>query len=142
MTNGENSVVVEHLVKRFGDFVAVDDISFEARKGEIFGFLGPNGAGKSTTIRVLCGLLVPTSGRAQVAGLDVATQSELIRQRIGYMSQKFSLYNDLRVVENLQFFAGLYSVPRDGSSASLSAAPCCTSRRSFFSTSLLPAWIP
>jgi ABC-2 type transport system ATP-binding protein len=111
MTNGENSVVVEHLVKRFGDFVAVDDISFEARKGEIFGFLGPNGAGKSTTIRVLCGLLVPTSGRAQVAGLDVATQSELIRQRIGYMSQKFSLYNDLRVVENLQFFAGLYSVP-------------------------------
>jgi ABC-2 type transport system ATP-binding protein len=111
MTNGDNSVVVEHLVKRFGDFVAVDDISFEARKGEIFGFLGPNGAGKSTTIRVLCGLLVPTSGRAQVAGLDVATQSELIRQRIGYMSQKFSLYNDLRVAENLQFFAGLYSVP-------------------------------
>ena len=111
MTNGENSVAVEHLVKRFGDFTAVDDISFEARKGEIFGFLGPNGAGKSTTIRVLCGLLVPTSGRAQVAGLDVATQSELIRQRIGYMSQKFSLYNDLRVVENLQFFAGLYSVP-------------------------------
>jgi len=111
VNNGENSVVVEHLVKRFGDFVAVDDISFEARKGEIFGFLGPNGAGKSTTIRVLCGLLVPTSGRAQVAGLDVATQSELIRQRIGYMSQKFSLYNDLRVVENLQFFAGLYSVP-------------------------------
>jgi ABC-2 type transport system ATP-binding protein len=111
VTNGDNSVVVEHLVKRFGDFVAVDDISFEARKGEIFGFLGPNGAGKSTTIRVLCGLLVPTSGRAQVAGLDVATQSELIRQRIGYMSQKFSLYNDLRVAENLQFFAGLYSVP-------------------------------
>ena len=111
MTNGDNSVVVEHLVKRFGDFVAVDDISFEARKGEIFGFLGPNGAGKSTTIRVLCGLLVPTSGRAQVAGLDVATQSELIRQRIGYMSQKFSLYNDLRVSENLQFFAGLYAVP-------------------------------
>jgi drug efflux transport system ATP-binding protein len=111
MNKGENSVVVENLVKRFGDFVAVDNISFEARKGEIFGFLGPNGAGKSTTIRVLCGLLVPTSGRAQVAGLDVATQSELIRQRIGYMSQKFSLYNDLRVVENLQFFAGLYSVP-------------------------------
>ncbi|MGB6199916.1 MAG: ABC transporter ATP-binding protein [Candidatus Acidiferrales bacterium] len=111
MTNGENSVVVEHLVKRFGDFIAVNDVSFEARKGEIFGFLGPNGAGKSTTIRVLCGLLVPSSGRAQVAGLDVATQSELIRQRIGYMSQKFSLYNDLRVIENLQFFAGLYSVP-------------------------------
>ena len=111
MTNGENSVEVENLVKRFGDFTAVDNISFQARKGEIFGFLGPNGAGKSTTIRILCGLLEPTSGRAQVAGLDVATQSELIRQRIGYMSQKFSLYNDLRVVENLQFFAGLYSVP-------------------------------
>jgi len=111
VTNGENSVEVENLVKRFGDFTAVDNISFQARKGEIFGFLGPNGAGKSTTIRILCGLLEPTSGRAQVAGLDVATQSELIRQRIGYMSQKFSLYNDLRVVENLQFFAGLYSVP-------------------------------
>jgi len=111
MNNGENSVIVENLVKRFGNFTAVDHISFEARKGEIFGFLGPNGAGKSTTIRVLCGLLLPSAGRAQVAGLDVATQSELIRQRIGYMSQKFSLYNDLRVVENLRFFAGLYSVP-------------------------------
>ena len=113
MTDSENSVVVEHLQKKFGNFIAVDNISFAARKGEIFGFLGPNGAGKSTTIRVLCGLLVPTSGRAQVAGLDVATQSELIRQRIGYMSQKFSLYNDLRVMENLRFFAGLYSVPAD-----------------------------
>ncbi len=111
MPSSENSVVVEGLYKRFGDFVAVDNVSFEARKGEIFGFLGPNGAGKSTTIRILCGLLLPSAGRATVAGLDVATHAEEIRQRIGYMSQKFSLYNDLRVTENLRFFAGLYSVP-------------------------------
>jgi ABC-2 type transport system ATP-binding protein len=105
------SVTVEKLTKRFGDFTAVDAISFAARRGEVFGFLGPNGAGKSTTIRILCGLLEPSSGRATVAGLDVATQPEEIRQRIGYMSQKFSLYNDLRVIENLRFFAGLYGVP-------------------------------
>jgi ABC-2 type transport system ATP-binding protein len=111
MDRGDVSVVVDKLSKRFGDFTAVDGISFEARRGEIFGFLGPNGAGKSTTIRILCGLLVPSSGRATVAGLDVATQPEAIRQRIGYMSQRFSLYNDLRVLENLKFFAGLYSVP-------------------------------
>jgi ABC-2 type transport system ATP-binding protein len=111
MANTENSVVVEGLYKRFGEFTAVNDVSFTARKGEIFGFLGPNGAGKSTTIRILCGLLLPSAGRATVDGLDVATKSEEIRQRIGYMSQKFSLYEDLRVVENLRFFAGLYSVP-------------------------------
>jgi ABC-2 type transport system ATP-binding protein len=105
------SVTVDRLTKRFGDFTAVDAITFAARRGEIFGFLGPNGAGKSTTIRILCGLLTPTSGRATVAGLDVATQPEAIRQHIGYMSQKFSLYNDLRVNENLEFFGGLYSVP-------------------------------
>ena len=106
------SVEVEHLTKRFGTFVAVDDISFEAHRGEIFGFLGPNGSGKSTTIRILCGLLLPTSGRARVAGIDVAANPEGVRQKIGYMSQKFSLYNDLRVRENLTFFAGLYSVPK------------------------------
>ncbi len=104
------AVVVTNLVKRFGDFVAVNNINLEARKGEIFGFLGPNGAGKSTTIRILCGLLQPTSGAALVAGLDVATQPEQVRQNIGYMSQKFSLYNDLTVQENLNFFAGMYSV--------------------------------
>ena len=113
MTTGATSVVVESLVKKFGDFTAVDRISFETRPGEIFGFLGPNGAGKSTTIRVLCGLLRPTEGRAQVAGFDVVSQAEEIRQNIGYMSQKFSLYNDLQVIENLNFFAGLYSVPRN-----------------------------
>jgi len=106
-----NSVVVESLMKCFGDFVAVDHIDLQVRKGEVFGFLGPNGAGKSTTIRMLCGLLKPTSGRAQVAGYDVGTKPEAVRQNIGYMSQKFSLYNDLTVIENIRLFAGLYSVP-------------------------------
>ncbi len=104
------SVVVRDLVKRFGDFVAVDHISFEAKQGEIFGFLGPNGAGKSTTIRMLCGLLHPTSGLAMVADTDVAKQPELVRRKIGYMSQRFSLYNDLTVIENVNFFAGMYEV--------------------------------
>jgi ABC-2 type transport system ATP-binding protein len=108
-----SSVVIQDLVKRFGDFVAVNHISLETRKGEIFGFLGPNGAGKSTTIRMLCGLLTPTSGRAVVAGYDVAREPESVRQNIGYMSQKFSLYNDLKVIENLRLFAGLYNVPSD-----------------------------
>jgi ABC-2 type transport system ATP-binding protein len=114
MNQNTASVEVEHLTKRFGTFVAVNDISFEAHRGEIFGFLGPNGSGKSTTIRVLCGLLRPSSGRARVAGIDVAAAPESVRQHIGYMSQKFSLYNDLRVSENLKFFAGLYSVGKKG----------------------------
>ena len=111
MDNSTPSVLVRDLVKRFGDFVAVDHVSLEAQPGEIFGFLGPNGAGKSTTIRILCGLLRPTSGEAMVAGLDVARRPEAVRQQIGYMSQKFSLYNDLKVMENIRFFAGMYSVP-------------------------------
>jgi ABC-2 type transport system ATP-binding protein len=113
MNATDRSVLMENLVKRFGDFTAVDHISLETRKGEIFGFLGPNGAGKSTTIRMLCGLLRPTSGRAVVAGFDVAQEPESVRQNIGYMSQKFSLYNDLKVIENLRLFAGLYNIPRD-----------------------------
>jgi len=113
MNQIEPSVVVQNLTKRFGDFVAVDNVSFEARHGEIFGFLGPNGSGKSTTIRILCGLLRLSSGRATVAGIDVARNPEAVRQHIGYMSQKFSLYNDLRVAENLEFFAGMYSVPKN-----------------------------
>jgi ABC-2 type transport system ATP-binding protein len=107
---GGNSVEVQNLVKRFGAFTAVDDVTLQARPGEVFGFLGPNGSGKSTTIRILCGLLQPTSGTARVAGYDVAKDPEAVRQNIGYMSQKFSLYNDLTVVENLRFFGGLYRV--------------------------------
>ncbi|HTW81056.1 MAG TPA: ABC transporter ATP-binding protein [Terracidiphilus sp.] len=106
-----NSVVIENLVKQFGNFVAVDRLNLAVRKGEVFGFLGPNGAGKSTTIRMLCGLLKPSAGRATVAGFDVTRDPEAVRQNIGYMSQKFSLYNDLKVIENLRLFAGLYSVP-------------------------------
>jgi len=109
----DNAVSVRGLVKRFGSFVAVDHVSIEVGKGEIFGFLGPNGAGKSTTIRVLCGLLEPSEGSATVGGFDVATQSEPIKQRIGYMSQRFSLYDDLTVEENIDFFSGIYDVPED-----------------------------
>ena len=103
-------VTVEDLTKTFGDFLAVDRIRFQVEKGEIFGFLGPNGAGKSTTIRMLCGLLLPTSGIGQVAGFDIMKEPEKIKQAIGYMSQKFSLYDDLKVVENLHFFGGIYGL--------------------------------
>jgi ABC-2 type transport system ATP-binding protein len=108
-----NSVEIQDLVKTFGAFVAVDHVSLAVEKGEIFGFLGPNGAGKSTTIRMLCGLLTPTSGRASVNGFDVARQPEEIRKTIGYMSQKFSLYDDLTVEENIDFFTGIYGVARE-----------------------------
>jgi ABC-2 type transport system ATP-binding protein len=108
-----NTVEMHDLVKKFGTFVAVDHVSLEVAKGEIFGFLGPNGAGKSTAIRMLCGLLTPTSGTAKVNGLDVATEPEAIRRSIGYMSQKFSLYDDLTVEENIDFFMGIYGVPRE-----------------------------
>lgn len=106
------AVETEELVKAFGDFVAVDHVSLRVSKGEIFGFLGPNGAGKSTTIRMLCGLLTPTSGRAIVRDLDVAREPEQVRRNIGYMSQKFSLYDDLTVEQNIDFFAGMYGVPK------------------------------
>jgi ABC-2 type transport system ATP-binding protein len=107
------AVEIENLVKTFGDFVAVDHVSLEVKRGEIFGFLGPNGAGKSTTIRVLCGLLTPTTGRATVAGFDVGADPEQVRRNIGYMSQKFSLYDDLTVEQNIDFFTGMYGVPRE-----------------------------
>lgn len=106
----EAAVVIENLTKRFGDFVAVDHLSLTVDRGEIFGFLGPNGAGKSTTIRILCGLLAPSEGRANVHGHDVASDPESVKRSIGYMSQKFSLYDDLTVDENLDFFAGVYGV--------------------------------
>jgi ABC-2 type transport system ATP-binding protein len=104
------AVEVEDLVKAFGDFVAVDHICFQVKKGEIFGFLGPNGSGKSTTIRMLCGLLMPTSGRGRVEAYDIIKEPEKIKQVIGYMSQKFSLYEDLTVMENLHFFGGIYGL--------------------------------
>ncbi len=107
------AVEIDDLVKTFGAFVAVDHVSLKVSRGEIFGFLGPNGAGKSTTIRMLCGLLTPTFGRGVVNGFDVATQPEEIRRSIGYMSQKFSLYDDLTVEENIDFFTGIYGVPRE-----------------------------
>jgi len=111
--SSQPAVVVDKLVKRFGRFVAVDGISCTVERGEIFGFLGPNGAGKSTTIRMLCGLLRPSEGAAWVAGFDVARQPEQVRRHIGYMSQKFSLYDDLTVEENIDFFGGIYGVPSE-----------------------------
>jgi len=109
----EYAVEVHELSRVFGDFVAVDRISLTVEKGQVFGFLGPNGAGKSTTIRMLCGLLQPSSGVGRVAGFDVMTESETIKRHIGYMSQKFSLYDDLSVEENIDFYTGIYNVPRD-----------------------------
>lgn len=105
-----NSIEVKNLTKKFGDFVSVNEISFSVKKGEVFGFLGANGAGKSTTIRMLCGIIKPTSGDAIVGGFSVMNQPEKVKQRIGYMSQKFSLYNDLTVEENINFFGGIYGL--------------------------------
>src|SRR6187549_3000926 len=101
-------ITAKDLAKRFGNFTAVDHISFDVHKGEIFGFLGANGAGKTTAMRMLCGLSLPTSGKAKVAGFDVYKENEKIKRNIGYMSQKFSLYEDLTVKENIRFYAGIY----------------------------------
>ena len=114
MTPSNDDVIrVNELEKRFGLFVAVDKISFSVKKGEIFGFLGSNGSGKSTTIRMLCGIITPTSGQGIVAGHDIFRESEAIKQSIGYMSQKFSLYEDLNPYENLRFYLGIYTVPQE-----------------------------
>ena len=109
----EYAVAVENLEKRFGDFQAVNKVSFQVKRGEIFGFLGPNGAGKSTTIRMLCGILAPTAGKATVIGFDVFREAEQIKSHIGYMSQKFSLYEDLTVEENIDFYSGIYRIPKE-----------------------------
>jgi len=106
-----NTIEVEQLTKKFGHFTAVDHISFSVAKGEVLGFLGANGAGKTTAMKMLCGLSKPTSGQGQVAGFDMTRQREQIKKRIGYMSQKFSLYEDLKVWENIRLFAGIYGVP-------------------------------
>ncbi len=108
----DKAVTTNKLTKKFGDFVATNEITFEVTQGEIFGFLGANGAGKTTAMRMLCGLLTPTSGKATVAGYDVYRQSEQIKQRIGYMSQRFSLYEDLTVRENIRFYGGIYGLSR------------------------------
>src|SRR5688500_18298397 len=109
----ETVIKTEKLTKRFGNFIAANEISFEVYKGEIFGFLGANGAGKTTAMRMLCGLSIPSSGRAVIAGYDVYKQTELIKKKIGYMSQKFSLYDDLTVLENIYFFGGIYGLSDD-----------------------------
>jgi ABC-2 type transport system ATP-binding protein len=110
--NDQKAVVVRDLAKAFGKFMAVNRISFEVSRGEIFGFLGPNGAGKSTTIRMLCGILAPSGGSGTVAGFDILKEAEKIKAHIGYMSQKFSLYEDLTVEENLNFYGGIYNIPK------------------------------
>ncbi|MPM21811.1 putative multidrug ABC transporter ATP-binding protein YbhF [bioreactor metagenome] len=112
LESSEYAVTVENLEKRFGTFQAVDKVSFQVKRGEIFGFLGPNGAGKSTTIRMLCGIVTPTAGKASVLGFDVFNDAEKIKANIGYMSQKFSLYEDLTVEENIDFYSGIYQVPQ------------------------------
>lgn len=109
--NSEFAIDVKGLTKVYNNIIAVDNIEFSIKRGEVFGFLGPNGSGKTTTIRMLCGILEPTSGTGQTLGFDIKTQSERIKEHIGYMSQKFSLYDDLSVLENLQFYAGLHSIP-------------------------------
>ena len=109
----ENAIEVNNLTKQFGKLTAVNNISFNVEKGKIFGFLGPNGSGKSTTIRMLCGVITPTSGSAKIMGYDIVKDTELVRQNIGYMSQKFSLYEDLTVDQNLNFYSQIYSVPKD-----------------------------
>ena len=111
-SSGGPAVSVDQLTKRYGTFTAVDRVSFAVRAGEVFGFLGPNGAGKTTTIKILSGLVLPTSGGGQVAGFDLRTETESIKRHIGYMSQSFSLYGDLTVAENIAFFSGLYGVER------------------------------
>jgi ABC-2 type transport system ATP-binding protein len=112
MANQETIITVKNLMKIFGKFTANDNLTFDVYRGEIFGFLGANGAGKTTAMKILCGLSSPTSGEVNVAGFDIYTQSELIKRNIGYMSQKFSLYEDLTVYENLRFFAGIYGMKR------------------------------
>ncbi len=106
----EKVIIAEQLTKKFGNFTAVDNISFEVERGEIFGFLGANGAGKTTAMRMLCGLSIPTSGKGTVAGFDIGVQTELVKKNIGYMSQKFSLYDDLKVWENIELFGGIYGM--------------------------------
>ncbi len=120
--DGDVIIHTEHLSRSFGEIVAVRDVSLDVRRGEIFGILGPNGAGKSTTIRMLCGILDPTGGAGHVVGFDIAREAERIKERIGYMTQRFSLYDDLTVVENLKFYAGIYGIERSRRAARVAEA--------------------
>jgi len=139
----QNPVVVENLSRRFGDLVAVRDVSFEVRRGEIFGMLGPNGAGKSTTLRILCGILDPSGGRAIVVGFDVSKEPERVKQSIGYMTQRFSLYEDLTVEENLRFYGGIYGLSRVARRARVTEElerSCLIDRRKQLSGTLSGGW--
>jgi ABC-2 type transport system ATP-binding protein len=144
------AISVQNLTKRFGDFTAVDHVTFDVLPGQVVGYLGPNGSGKTTTIRMLCGLLEPSEGSAEVMGVDLIHHPDDVKTHIGYMSQKFSLYNDLTVMENIRFYAGVYEVPEDDedarvaevlrmagleSRADATAAPSSTAHRSCSSTS-------
>lgn len=140
-----NDIAVEthQLTRHFGSFIAVNQVSLQIRKGSIYGFLGPNGSGKSTTIRMLCGILQPTAGSGQVLGLDIAKDSEAIKAKIGYMSQKFSLYNDLTVLENLNFYAGMYNlsgVRKQERIAEMIAMAGLTGRESELTSNLSGGW--
>ena len=130
MSAPDHIIETEHLSRRFGSLVAVRDVSLAVRRGEIFGVLGPNGAGKSTTIRMLCGILDPTGGHGRVVGLDIRRDAEAIKQRIGYMTQRFSLYEDLTVDENLSFYAGIYSIPRSSRRSRIDRTRCRSARGS------------
>lgn len=136
----DDVIRVEGLTKRFGDFTAVDHVSFTVQRGEIVGYLGPNGSGKTTTIRMLLGLLLPSEGKAQVLGYDIWHQSEAIRRKCGYMSQKFSLYHDLTVEENLRFYAGVYGVHDEGQIQGALARVELTAQRRSLVSDLATGW--
>jgi ABC-type multidrug transport system ATPase subunit len=150
---GSAAIQALDLTKQFGDFTAVDGVDFRVERGEIFGFLGPNGSGKTTTIRMLLGLLKPSRGEAIVLGISVADQPAAIRSRVGYMSQRFSLYNDLTVIQNLKFYGAAYGLENDELEAQIQRCPAagvsglhwarrsCTGRRCFSWMSRPPAWI-
>lgn len=143
MISSPTVIDVRHLTRRFGDRVAVNNVTFSVHSGEVFAFLGPNGSGKSTTIRMLCGLLLPTSGEGEVLGFDIAGESESIKQRIGYMSQRFALYEDLTVWQNLDFYAGVYDVPAASRRARLNelvAMAGLTSREGQLAGTLSGGW--
>jgi len=139
----EWAVKTVDLTRKFGNFTAVDKVSLAIRKGSIYGFLGPNGSGKSTTIRMLCGIIAPTAGSGQVMGLDITRDAEAIKSRIGYMSQKFSLYDDLTVIENLEFYAGMYGLSgsqKAGRIEAMLAMAGLTGRRTQLTANLSGGW--